>query len=1173
MKLRAFATAQQGLASNPGASSWVVASAGAGKTQVLTDRVLRLLLAGSTPGAILCLTFTRAAAAEMRVRITDSLGEWATAADAELAENLRRLAGEAALPLPGQVRRARQLFATVLDAPGGLKVQTIHAFCESILARFPVESGVASHFQVLDERTATEMLEKSRDDVLVRARGDEILGGRLSGITARVNELQALTLMMELAKQRSRLGVLLAQGCDSAVARVRAHLGIAQGETPDSILAKACAAGSFDAVGLEGLGSELRKGAPTFAARGSALLEWLHAPAAARAATFVAYRALYVTDDGDGEPRKDIVSKKVVKDRPDLVGVIEAEVRRLDKISDRLHKAEVFDATSALLAFADALLDRYKANKARNALLDYDDLILKTSELLRRPGVAPWVLYKLDGGIEHILVDEAQDTSPEQWKVIRAIADEFFSGLGAHESRAGRAGKSPAGPRTVFAVGDPKQSVFGFLQAEPQSFASMREYFDARVRAAERDWHPVALNQSFRSVDPVLDAVDAVFAGAAAQAGLLIAEPEVRHTVHRQGQAGFVEVWPTEKAVKGDELPDAWTPALEQEHRSSPSARLAERIAATVHQWVGRDMLHSRDRTVRPGDIMVLVQRRTAFVEEVVRALKLRNIAVAGTDRMVITEQLPVQDLMALGRFVLLPEDDLNLATVLKGPFVGLSEDLLFALAYGRRGRLWTELRARSGENPAFASALAFLDGTRAAADVAAPHTFYARVLAEGGRTRILSRLGHEAMDPVDEFLSRALEFERAHPPSLQGFLHWIERGMTEVKRDLEVGRNEVRVLTVHGAKGLQSPVVFLADTCRVPMQDELFYWDNVKDGPALLLWPHRKKNDDAVVAALRAQSRTRRDHEHHRLLYVAMTRAEDRLIVCGFETKVGRSKDSWYSLIEDGVARMRTRPASFADGVVRWECPQTEVPDRIAAAAAAAAKRAPLPAWAHRMAPAEPAAKTPLSPSRPLGTEPPVLSPLGDERAAAGIRRGVLIHRLLQLLPNVTGDGRAVAARRFLDANAAEFTAAEREEMAAATLGVLRDPRLAHMFGPGSRAEVPVVGVVRTAADHAGGRAVLSGQIDRLVVGEREVWIVDYKTHRPAPASAVAVPAMYVRQMAAYRAVVSAIYPGRLVRCALLWTDGPTWMELSGETLGAVPTIIGNPPDSVGVGNLGTTP
>ena len=1125
-------TLNQGAAADPGASSWVTASAGAGKTRVLTDRVLRLLLAGTPPGRILCLTFTKAAAAQMRERIVERLGAWAVMDDGSVAEELRALMvlKPSVVPPAGTLDAARRLLAAVLEVPGGLKIQTIHAFCQSLLGRFPLECGIASHFHVMDERTQAEHLHAARDDVLRLGRTDRSLETAIGEISSRVNESQFAELMAALSRDRPRLSRLLAGGLDAAIAKTRAGLGLAEGQTTRTILEAACAAGAFDEVGLRRAAAAMAKGGATDVKHGTIIADWLAQPADGRAQAFHSYTAAYFTAGGEGPIRHALIHADALALAPGAGEVLDTEAQRLDEVRERLLAAGVAEATGALLIFGDALLANYQQAKDRHALLDYDDLILRARDLLQRPGIAPWVLYKLDGGIDHILIDEAQDTSPEQWAVITAIADEFFAGEGAGTVR-----------RTVFAVGDAKQSIYGFLRADPHAFRRQRDHFDHRVRDVGGDWRPLELNESFRSTKPVLAAVDAIFKDPPANDGLLIAEAQVRHFSSRAGQAGAVEVWP----IVEPEPPvpaSAWDLPTDQQWSSSSSAKLAERIATTVAEWIGTEALASRSRTVAPGDVLILVQRRGVFVEEVIRALKARNVPVAGTDRMVISEQLPVMDLMALGHFVLLPEDDLNLAVVLKGPFIGLDEDGLFTLAHGRTESLWATLGKRAADGGVFAAARLTLSQLLARADFVPPHTFFAEFLAAGGRRQILARLGTEANDPIDEFLARTLEFERTHPPSLQGFLAWIKAGRADVKRDLELGRDEVRVMTVHGAKGLEAPIVILADTRFVPTKEEELLWD---DDGALMVWRQVKDKLDERSKRLRQAALKRRDEEYRRLLYVALTRAEDRLVVCGWKTGKPLDDDCWYNLIARGLEALGNAEA-LADGSRRWTEAQAEgvPPDRAETAeASSGVPSPPPPEWlGQTAAPEEPDPPRPLAPSRPEGEEPSVFSPLAESGRA--LRRGILIHRMLQVLAEIPSAAREPAARRFLAAQGTEFAAPDRNEMMETTLGVLGAPEFAGLFGPHSRAEVSIAGTV--------GDVVIVGQIDRLVNSDHEVLIVDFKTHRPAPADEAGVAPVYLRQMAAYRGALRAVYPGKTVRCALLWTDGPRLMPLSEAALDA---------------------
>jgi len=1126
---------RQRRAADPCASVWVAASAGTGKTKVLTDRVLALLLAGTPPHKVLCLTFTKAAAAEMSNRINARLAGWATAGDDRLEQDLSALLDRR--PDAGTAVRARRLFAHVLDAPGGMHIETIHAFCQSLLRRFPLEAGIAPHFQVMDDRDAGQLLEEAKEEVLTQARdgADPALAAALATVTALVHETGFPELMAELAGDRGRLRRLIQrEGGPAGVERALwARLDLQPGDSPRSITAAAVADAAFDAPALRLAAAALLNGSDTDARKGTAMAAWLADPAG-RADTLAAWMAVFLTNDG--AIRKTLCTRKVGA-QPGIDAALGQEAERMLRLSARLKAAHVAHSTAALLSLGEALLAAYERRKQGRALMDYDDLILAARDLLARPGVAPWVLFKLDGGIDHVLIDEAQDTNPDQWAVVAGLTEEFFAGRGAREQ-----------VRTVFAVGDAKQSIYSFQRADPQAFDDMRRLFAVHVPAAGQTWAEIPLNLSFRSTRAVLEAVDAVFTGPGRDG--VLGDQDGRHIAFRQGQAGRVELWPPVSPRAIDD-PPPWKPPVERIRGDSPRTRLARLVAARIAGMVGAQELESQGRPVRAGDIMVLLRRRGGFVEDLVRELKGSGVPVAGADRMVLAEQLAVMDLMALGEVLLLPEDDLRLATVLKGPLVGLSERQLFELAWNRgESGLWDALRRKAGADSALARAQLYLSDLMDKADRLGPADLFAHILGPlGGKRALLARLGPDAEDPIDEFVSLTLAFERGHPPSLQGFLRWLDTGAVEIKRDLEQGgRDAVRIMTVHGSKGLQAPIVILPDTLQMPAKGPRLLWSG---GPAdeILLWPARADWDDTLCADARQARRLAAEREYRRLLYVAMTRAEDHLLVCGWETRRAAPAGCWYNLIRAGLeplAEMVEDPflqnaGETADAtVLRLSCRQEAPPDRPASAGSPGHGRPPPPPepdWLRRRPEPEPAPPRPLAPSRPDGVEPPVRSPLSGDDAAARFRRGRLIHRLLEVLPQVARESRARAAIRFLTGAGIE-SAGDALVLATEVTDILDHPRFAPLFAPGSRAEVPIVGLV-------GSNRAIAGRVDRLVVTETEVLVVDYKTNRRPPASGEPIPELYVRQMAAYRLALACLYPGRHIRCALVWTDGPRLVEI----------------------------
>ncbi len=1133
--MRKRAIAVQRKAAEPGDSVWVVASAGTGKTTVLTDRSLRLLLAGSRPERLLCLTFTNAAAAEMANRIAERLAQWAVMPESDLTGALDDLLGRAANDEEREL--ARRLFARVLDTPGGMRIMTIHAFCQSLLRRFPLEAGIAPHFELLDERRSDELLMEARDELLGEAgeAEDTAFARALDHVGERVNEQDFADLLGDITHARGRIGELLLRhgGLDGAIAALRARLGLRPDESAVQISAAGVANALFDAPNLRRAAAALVQGSEkTDGPRGRLIADFLTANEAERAARLDDYAKAFLTKGGT--VLANLATKQVVKILPDVVEILQREAERILELKRRLKAAELVEATKALLALGHDILERYRRIKEGHVALDYDDLILAARDLLRRPGIAPWVLFKLDGGLDHILVDEAQDTNPAQWEVIKALAEEFFVGEGA-----------APGPRTVFAVGDAKQSIFSFQGADPGAMAKVRDHFHRRLANIGRQLEDVPLSISFRSSEAVLSAIDAVFAQPNAKNGVALDGGEIAHQAARVGQAGRIELWPLAEPADREAAPE-WRPPRERRAGDSPRERLAKLIARRIGDMIERkELLESRGRPVRPGDFLILVRHRDALVESLLREMKNRAIPVAGNDRMRLGEQLAVMDLIAFGQFLLLPEDDFNLAVLLKSPLLGLDEDALFDLATNRGERsLWGELQRRAE----FAEARKFLGEGLAKADFLPPYELYADLLGRlEGRRKLLERLGPDASDPIEEFMNLALAYEGEHVASLQGFLHWLGRDDIEIKREGEPsGPGLVRIMTVHGAKGLQAPIVFLPDTLYQSTKSPRLLWLDESESE-LLVWSPRVEDDDPVAAAARARAKAAREEEGRRLLYVALTRAEDRLYVCGWRGANRPAADCWYETIRQGLAGL-AQPTPFdfraelgkggwaGEGLVLVQ-PQTGAP--VSDADHPRGTRPidkPMEPWARTLPLPEPRPSRPLSPSR-LGEEPPVLAPLGgtgDQR----FLRGRLIHRLLQTLPDLPPADRAGAARRFLDRRGAELPRAVRAEIADETLRLLADPAFSALFGPGSRAEAPIVGEL---ADGL----VISGQIDRLLVSEHEVLIVDFKTNRPAPRTAAETAQPYLRQMAAYRVALGKIYPGKSIRCALLWTEEPRLMEL----------------------------
>ncbi|MDN2566220.1 double-strand break repair helicase AddA, partial [Aquibium sp. A9E412] len=892
--------AEQARASDPSVSAWVSANAGSGKTHVLAQRVIRLLLSGTDPAQILCLTYTRAAAANMANRVFESLARWSLMPDDALAEAIAAI--EHRRPGPDKLRMARRLFARALETPGGLKIQTIHAFCEAVLHRFPLEANIAGHFELLDPQMETALVAEARRALLTQAAAadDPALAEAFAEVLARGGEAGLDGLMSEVVAKRERLrGVIDALAGDTPpFAALFAEFGFAPHETAETVAAACWPLPGFSEADFAAL-------AEAAAATGAAQVENRILPEARRAfAETTATRRLEALAAGflnqKGEPYGPTTFKKALRERlPDLETRYEKAAEAIRATADRLALYRMLQATRAALTLADRLIERYERLKRARGFLDFDDLIARTVRLLSRADVGPWVQYKLDRGIEHILLDEAQDTSPDQWRVVRRLAEEFFAGLGARDHVR----------RTIFAVGDEKQSIYSFQGAAPAAFAETGAAFAEAVPAAGGAFAQVRLQRSFRSTEDVLAAVDLVFSRAEVRKGLTRYDDPVDHKAIRRGAPGYVELWSMLRPETVEE-PDDWT--LPVDHASAPAVRLAETIAATIAGWLADgETIEGTGARLTPGDVMVLVRKRDRFVHALSRSLKNRGVAVAGADRLRLTQHIAVKDLIALGRFLVQPEDDLALAAVLRSPLFDVSEAALFALCWPRAdgGSLFAALNATAQDDAALAPVAAMLERWRRQAAVRPVFELYAGILAGAGghppmRGRFVARLGHEANDILDEFLGFCLACERSGLPGLEAFLADVETAAPEIKREMDQTRDEVRIMTVHAAKGLEAPVVFLVDPGSAPMSDSHLPrlipftpqgggWPG--DG---VLWRAGKDVANTASRALEAEARAKGEEEYRRLLYVGMTRAEDRLIVCGYSGTRGPAAGCWHAIV-----------------------------------------------------------------------------------------------------------------------------------------------------------------------------------------------------------------------------------------------------------------------------------
>jgi ATP-dependent helicase/nuclease subunit A len=1134
----AIAADAQRLASDPGVSAFVSASAGSGKTKLLIDRLLRLMLprpgrpeSATPPERILCLTFTKAGAAEMAIRLRRTLGQWVIDTDDKLDAELRALD----LPPDAATRdAARALFARVLDIPGGLRIGTIHAFCEQLLRRFPLEAAISPYFRVVEDNDARSAMQRAREGAVGNAAADAV-----ALLAARLDATRHTDLTRELHQHADRLAHAHALEPAALAAALGQVLDIAHNDER-ALLAHATGVTSPDL--LAALRTIRDEGADKQSSKASAMLDWLAGDHTSRQASWAEWRAFCLT--GAGDPRSFLASNtKLYRTRPDLVAILAAEAARVVAVEGQRVALQLIEATAALLALSGPSLAAYEAEKRALGLLDFNDLIRRTERLLADPGVA-WVLFKLDGGLDHLLLDEVQDTSSSQWKIAGRLTEEFFAGETAQTTA-----------RTIFAVGDVKQSIYSFQGADPEGFRTWRDIVRSRVAGAGQMFREPSLTVSFRSSPIVLAFVDAVFADARAAAGLAEpGQPVPGHLSARSTLPGQVELWPLATGDEADTPETPWQAPTDNHGLATSQQNLARTLAAHLAGLI-------RAGDVRPGEILVLFRRRTAFVGSLMRALKALDVPVAGNDRMVLTDQPAVQDLIALCDALLLPSDDLSLAVMLTSPLGGLDDASLMDLAIDRPvgGTLWAALQDRHAERPDWRAAHDLFANALARIDFVGPHTLLSGILGVGGgRARFLARLGPEAAEAIDELLAASLAYAARHVPSMQGFVHWLRRAGAEIKSEGGENQDEIRLMTVHGSKGLEARLVVVADTASLPIVQDAVLWSGA--GAAVLpIWTRGAAGACPAITRMRDEAQARALEEYDRLLYVALTRARQRLIVCGWAPSKGEVKDeSWYAhcarafdaFEAAGSVAVETSPfvqPEWGDlRLIRQGGVEPQTAERAARSSAS-----PLPAWAGnapswqaRPPPPEPAPRRSLIPSRPegvvFGPVPPAASPRSDAGRAARRHRGETLHALLQHLPSLAPSARPDAARRFVASRQED----DPDALVAQALAIIDHPALGGVFGALGRAEQRVAGLV--------GDVAVSGVVDRMAIGAGGVTLVDFKSGRLPPRDAVLTPVRYLRQMAAYRGVLQALRPGLGIACLLVWTDDATVMPLPDALLDA---------------------
>ena len=1132
-------TKEQKIAANPELSVWVTANAGTGKTKVLTDRVLRLLLAGNDHNSILCLTYTKAAASEMYERIYDRLIKWSIMGHQELVENISELISR--MPTEDEILLSRRLFAMVASGVDDISIQTIHAFCQSLLQKFPLEAGINPGFSIIEEAKSKELIEEAKsillNNISIAEDDNNNLIEAFKYLVSVKSEYAIDDIIAAIIYNFSKIRSLLEHhgDIDSFIRHISDELDVRLDASLDDIELEIL---SFDRDNIKYIADILVTGG----LRDKKYSQSIYSILAKKDLDidYNEYISIFFTKKNEKRKISSLVTKKILEENPRIEDLIAFEQSRLESILEQIKSVKTFLASRNFLYIAAEIINIYSALKNNSNYIDHDDIIYYSLILLDQPDISSWILYKLNYKISHILLDESQDTSPDQWKLMTKLTEDFFSGDSINEER------SP----TLFIVGDEKQSIYSFQGANIESyFNELKRLKSINKNNISFNFNTVDMNLSFRSTEAVLNIVDYIFNKPEFKNAVSDNDLLIKHNIYRKNQAGLVEIWSN---INDDEKKsDLWQLPKEYRQENNEEVQLAKRIADQIAVRINENrVLKSKNRPVRAGDFLILVEKRTALIHSISRFLKDKGINVAPSDRISLNSEIAIADIISLSKFLLLPQDDLSLAEALKSPLFNLSEENLFLLSYNREDKtLWHSLQFSED----FLVIEQEIKQLLADVDYISPFQLYTNILEKNlGRKKFVARLGEAVNEVINEFMAMVLDFEVNNPNSLQEFVRWFENNSdTDIKRQNDSSSDHVRIMTVHGSKGLQAPIVILAD---ISKQDKdisppIFDIDN-----KLLLWSAKSDEDSSYYKNLKQLNKQKIRDEKLRLLYVAITRAEDEFYACGLSKYKGDDSSRWYNILQNCLKDIGSE-FSLEDGLkgYRYSLYDNISIEKDIIEIEENKNNIEVPQFFYEEYKSD-ISDNSISPSKLESDNndniQEINSPLYPKINIPAIR-GNIIHELLHLLPKHDLNRLEESINNLLDLYV-ELGGLEslKEEIYQTVLNIFQNDSLAFIYDNDAYSEIPVKGYYNT--------KIVSGTIDRIVkLDDNNLLIIDYKTSKNPPRFSSDVDDAYIKQMALYKKVVADIFPKMNIECAILWVSSADLMYINDDLISDNNTFI----------------
>ncbi len=1058
-------------ASNPKNSAWVFASAGSGKTKILTDRVLRLLLNGVLPHKILCLTFTKVAATEMQNRINKELASWVLLDDDELRNKLSNLSGKS--PSEKNLTEARSLFLKILDSESKIKIQTIHSFCQSIIKIFPFEAKITPNFEILESNNEKILLKEAQKDVIRKARNNEFYENLIEEISIKINDESFLEIISDLLSKKEEILFLKESffGIENLIDEIFKNFAIPQNEDEDKIFEQFIE--KINKKEVLNLATSLENSSSSKNIDISQKIQKFFSNQ--KTDNFHNYKLAFFTKEDS--PRK-IYGSEAKDER--LLKIIDEQKALIINFNEKLNSLRICNDTAIILRFIDQILESYSNKKKQDSFLDYNDLIVETNKLLMNPDFSNWVKMKMDGSFDHILVDESQDTNHQQWNIIKALSEDFFSGIGAGDDN-----------RSIFIVGDEKQSIYSFQGAEANISKEIYSYF---YEASNEKLQKIELNNSFRSGSEVLNLVDKVFSDQKRKDAISKTSEFKNHNPIRNTK-GKVEVWPQivpEKKEKKEQSYEWKFDFLESNEEQKEQEILAEAIAKKIANGVNKKIkLENRQESLKFGDFMILLRNRTnGFDKSLAKYFNKYNIAFSSQSRVKFGENLLILDLLSSAKFALLTEDDLNLACLLKSPIFNLTEaDLLNICLFKNDNK--TSIYQSLDKLDKYKNVKEKLDKIiTKSKTLDCFEFFYSLLNKENHQKDFLAYFGNENLEIIEKFLSFVRDFSKNNSPSLQKLIEFIDNLNPELSLSSE-DRNKVKITTIHSAKGLQAPIVIMPD-CSYNFNQLLGAKEKISwvdfGNFNLPIWCNKKSQENSIIKSHKEKRIKEAKDEYLRLLYVALTRAEDELYIAGF----GNSKDPecWYEVVKNSAPEL-SQPLPEADIVINELKEESFKEIKL----------------------------------EQLKTAPKEFFEEDDVEDQINISKikGKLIHKILEIFGKSGSQNKEwlfkiaknlIHEKEILDESL-------KSDLLKSIKNFLDSKVFDEIFSNNIKCEI----------DIASNNKLY--RIDALIEKDEEVLIIDYKSDEEKPDK---IPNQYQEQLLNYKSALEKIYPKKPVRCAILW-------------------------------------